>query len=495
MTPYLTALSARVFAMASSLVCGLVALRLYRHLAPEAYGVVLVALTLIGYLPLLDGGFRTTLNRMLLTESRAEERRKLLRFGQVFYSWLGLGVCLLALILMTGYAYTARGRESGQSLAFFMSLGLGGALAVVSSIQAGVLVGLQAQASFFLINALSSWVNLGALWLVLTRGGGVWAFPISTLCSVLCVYPLAIFLIRQREPEVRLFGFQRDPDFWRAFRGLRSDAWHCFRSQVSIVVLYTIDILLVGFLCSAADAAIYGVLSRIFAILRGFLQSMSEISWPMIAQRGSGNQQLNHLLNRMNAWAVGSVTGALCFTLAPFCGWYLTASWMPEEHWVWLMAARFMVTSLAAPAAYLLYGTGDFRAISRYLERELLAGCILAVVLGPLFGVAGIAGAFLLSTGLGTLFPIFQAYVKRTGDSLPATLFETWTRAAAGLTISILCTKLALGLLEGGSQLVLAGAVGCAAGLAACFTWSAVRMLRAGTTTAPTTLLRFMNCI
>src|SRR5206468_2539119 len=110
-------------------------------------------------------------------------------------------------------------------------------------IQAGVLIGLQAQASFFILTAAGAWVSLAGLWLVLTHGGGVWAFPISTACGVLAAYPAALWLIRQRQPTLRFFALECDQDFWSRFKRLRNDAWHCFQSQISIVVLYTIDII------------------------------------------------------------------------------------------------------------------------------------------------------------------------------------------------------------------------------------------------------------
>src|SRR5436305_12713420 len=92
LSSYLKPFSARVVAMASNMVCGLIALRLYGHLAPEAYGVVVVALTAMGYLPLLDGGFRTTLNRAVLAEPDADERGRLLRFGQALNSRQGFAM-------------------------------------------------------------------------------------------------------------------------------------------------------------------------------------------------------------------------------------------------------------------------------------------------------------------------------------------------------------------------------------------------------------------
>lgn len=492
---YLRAWGARVFAMASNLVCGLIALKLYGRLPPEAYGVVVVALTVMGYLPLLDFGFRTTINRAMLAEPAPAERTRLLTFGQVFYGWLGLAVLAGSFLLMSGYSLTPAARSSGQPFAFFATLALAGTLSVIGSTQAGVLVGLQAQAVFFVLTAIGSWVTLGSLWLVLDQGGGVWAFPISTICGVLASYPIALGLVRVREPDARLLTLRADGEFWRYFKRLRADAWHCLQSQLSIVFLYTIDIVLVGILCSPRDAAIYGVLSRMFAIMRGFLQSMSEISWPMIAQRGWGNKALNRVLNRMNAWAVGSVTGAVCVTLAPFCRWFIGEDWAVSPQLVWLMAARFLVTSLAAPAAYLLYGAGDFRSISRYLNRELAAALTLALPLGFQWGAPGIATAFLVSTGFGTFAPIYTAYAAKADETVRGTLWDAWSRAAAGLTISLLCTKLTLGYLASGGQLVLAGVIGLAAGLSACFGWSVLRMRRDDAAVAPNLVMRFMKSI
>src|SRR5262249_34403425 len=156
---------------------------------------------------------------------------------------------------------------------------------------------------------------------------------------------------------------------------------------------------------------------------------------------------------------------------------------------------RFLITTWASPAAYLLYGAGDFRAISRNLNRELVAGVALAFGLGAWFGLPGIATAFLLSTAFGTLYPIFRAYSAQTGYSVAATVTEIWSRGAAGLTISLLCTNLALGYLANGSQLVVAAAAGCLGGLAACLVWSAIRMRREDTTLPPGTVLRLMNSL
>jgi len=59
----------RITATASALIVGVISLRLYRnYLTPEIYGAILIALQIINHLRFLDGGFRSAINRRLLTE-------------------------------------------------------------------------------------------------------------------------------------------------------------------------------------------------------------------------------------------------------------------------------------------------------------------------------------------------------------------------------------------------------------------------------------------
>src|SRR5258708_5985284 len=248
MNPYFfRAVAWRAFSIGSITVAGFLSLRLYsRYLTPEIYGVVLVAMQIMAYLPLLDGGFRTVVNRRILAETNREEKLRVIRFGQIFYSWFALLVILAAALCMVAYSFFLHTTEAGQSAAFFLSLGLASALSVLSSAQMGLLVGLQAQPPFFVLLSLNAGFGVGALWLSLRAGAGVWAFPISSLMPVGGTSPLALCLIRVREPAVRFFRFRVDSEFWKYFSRLKAEAWACFTSQIAIMVLFSVDIVFVG---------------------------------------------------------------------------------------------------------------------------------------------------------------------------------------------------------------------------------------------------------
>ena len=213
---FFNAVAARGFATVVGLVAGALSLWLYqRYLTPETYGVVLVAAQLMAYLPLLDGGFRTTLNRRLLAaEPGADE---LILFGQAVNTWLALLAAGVALVVMGAYAFTPTALLSGQPLSFFLLLGVVAAGVTAGNLQAGLLVGLHAQAELSVLGGVGALVNLGVLWAGLHAGAGVWAFPLGTLAMLVLVWPASLWLIRRRRPGLPVFSLARGAEFWRRF--------------------------------------------------------------------------------------------------------------------------------------------------------------------------------------------------------------------------------------------------------------------------------------
>src|SRR4051794_37074715 len=101
---FFKAVMCRVIATASALVCGLASLKLYSHyLEPEVYGFILVALQILSYLPLLDGGFRTTTNREILSQTESEERMATIHFAQKLYSFVNMVAIAVAWVAMVCY--------------------------------------------------------------------------------------------------------------------------------------------------------------------------------------------------------------------------------------------------------------------------------------------------------------------------------------------------------------------------------------------------------
>jgi O-antigen/teichoic acid export membrane protein len=257
-----------------------------------------------------------------------------------------------------------------------------------------------------------------------------------------------------------------------------------------MMLLFTMDVIIVGVICGPDSAAVYGVLARLFGIVLNFLQAASEAAWPFIA-RGGPKQDFAHVLLRANAWIQSAVMGAMFVTLLPFLKWFMGEIWTASNPVFVLVAIRFFVMGLAAPANYALFGVGAFQKMARYFERELFAGCILSILLGSQFGLVGVAWGFLLATGFGTLLPVYRGFSSVFQSPLVGTVLSVWTRAFVGGAISCLTASILLhSYSAAGPQTVCIGAIAALATIAIAIILSCIRIRFSSTNGAKRMTLR-----
>jgi O-antigen/teichoic acid export membrane protein len=454
-------------------------MKLYgRYLGVEVYGVVVVALQIVGYLPFFDGGFRTATNRQILADPTTERKQSLIHFSRVFSSLLSLALLPVALIIMFGYGLTPKAAQSGQPLSFFLALGVTAAMSFFVWSQISLLIGLGAQSRFYLVNALNSVVMVVTLWVSLRRGAGVWAFPISNLAGLMVCFPVGLGMIRNLAPDVELFCVRIGREFWHQLREMGQAAWPCFRFEVATFLLYTLDIVMVGFICGrASDAAIYGVVIRFLSIARGLLQSVAEVAWPLVTRVNETDYSMARFVMRFNALTIGSAVGAMAFTLGPCLRFYMGPQWTPPNVLVYLLTLRLLVTGIGSGPGYLLLGSGEFKTLARLQQRELGLAIVLGLLLGLKFGSTGIALGFLLATVGGTFAPLFYAYGKSVKQSGGLLMWQSWWRGALACAIS---GSVAALLLPMASSAWRAGAIGITAAAVALVSGLAVSGVRFG---------------
>ncbi|MGC1479950.1 MAG: oligosaccharide flippase family protein [Chthoniobacterales bacterium] len=433
---FVKAAAARLLAVVSGLVGGLVSLKLYGHfLTPSAYGIIAVALQVINYLPMLDGGFRTATNRRLLA-CEPDERQSLVLFAQTVYSWLLLLGLVCGTAAMLGYA-VIRGDQSAWSPQLSLLLGLVGAVSMYAGAQAGLLLGLGSQALLGIVNGIATLTGVAALAGSFSLGLGLWAFPASIACSATMTYSLALLFLQGRGIEIPPLRFKTDTQFWRRFRVIRGEAWGAFRAQVSILFLYSADLIVVSFFCDPAEVAIYGIASRFLTIGRGLLQVLNESAWPFVAAKTVGSDRFHDGLIRVNAWLYGLAGACAAIALPIFISWYVGKAWRPSSSLTWLLVIRFLVVGLANPPGYYLFGRGKFSRIAVLTERELFLSVAFGLVLGPLWAANGVALAFLIGTTAGTLFPYWNAFAQEREQGVAGLLIAVWWRAATTFSLVI----------------------------------------------------------
>ncbi len=443
--------------------------------------MVNVALTLLTYLPLLDGGFRLVVNREMLQASDDVERTRLAGFGQALATRLLLVSMVMGPILTLLYSLAPAAREAGLPTPFYLAMGVVGALTFAAGIQTQALVGLDRQVWMSVIQGGGSVANLGMMVVGARWGWGVWVFPAAQCVVALIQWTAAAVLMRLQLPGVRMFDLGWDS--WRSeFWGRnRAGAWSVFRMQVFIVLLLSLDVLLAGWIVrDATELKLYGLVSRVIGIGRSCLTSLGEALWPRIARRDGRQEDLTRRVLALNAWLFGIAGGVMTGAMPAVLGWYVAEDWVAGPWLNGLLVARFLVIGMSSPATYHLLGAGAYGVLMRAVGAEVVVGVVLGGIGGWIWGTAGVAGGFLASTAVGTFYPLFGTYARSQGVEAGAVWWfcRVWLRALAAAAAGYVAARWVQGMgVQGPMTLLGAVAAGVAAfGVVAA--WTAIGVVR-----------------
>jgi O-antigen/teichoic acid export membrane protein len=409
-------LIANLFGVATAFI----SIRLYNlYVTKEIYGTILVGLQIIGYLPLMSGGFRMALNQQTLAEPGAGDKQDIARFGQTLQSYFFIVVMLGGMLGMTAYGELPKQRATDIPLLVFISAGAAAALTFQAGSQLALLVAFGEQVTSSLLQGVWGILTMTVLWISFALGSGVWAFPLSNgVSALLIIIAVRIALLRAKK-DVPLFVWHREGDFIARFKGVWKAALDSLSNQVATVLVFTLDIILVGVLIGPGAAAVYGIVTRVMTISRQVLQSLSEASWPRLAQEQDSQRRAQTMrkVDRINAWFVGCWYGAMAITLLPFLGWLVKPDWVAAPLLTGIIIARSFLISLCIAHAYGLLSAGRFRDLARVNQQEALVGLIAGGILSWTSGVTGTAIGFLIATLSAQSWQMTYRYFRFVNDT------------------------------------------------------------------------------
>jgi len=371
-----------------------------RYVTKEIYGTILVGLQIIGYIQLMSGGFRMALNQQTLAEPDAAGKQAIARFGQTLQSYFFIVVMLGGMLGMTAYGQLPKSRATDIPLLVFVSAGAAAALTFQAGSQLALLVAFGEQVISSILQGIWGILTMAVLWTSFALGAGVWAFPLSNGIGALLVIILIRIALYRTNNDVPLFVWHRESDFMGRLKGIWKTAFDSLYNQVATVLVFTLDIILVGILVGPGAAAVYGIVTRITGISRQVLQSLSEAAWPRLAQEKDSQRraQIMRKVDRLNAWLIGCWYGALAMTLLPFLGWLVKPDWVAGPLLAGLILTRSFIISLSSAHSYGLLSAGRFRELAQVNQQEVIIGLVGGGILSWTFGVIGTASAFLVAT-------------------------------------------------------------------------------------------------
>ncbi len=405
----------RAVLMALSLLISFVSLKLYSsYLTKDIYGTILVASQFMLYLPLFSGGFGMVLFQQMLAAKEQDTTQQLAIYCQVLNSYVCLLALTAALILMAIYSQTSMARHSGLPAGLFLAIALAFMVSFHAGTQFAVLTGLGRQTYSIILSGIGNITAFVILWLGFRAGLGPWAMPFATAAGVVILIPIARILQLRLLPSLPYLSLRRPPGFWNLLNKILPSAMNWLQSQFIIMLLFTVDMMLMGFIYGAAAAALYGIVARVMALSRQVINTLSESMWPnLAAARDSGKKtELMRKVDRLNAWLTGGWFGAIAATLQPFLVWFMKADWVAGSIIIYVAVGRSVVSSLSSPHGYGLLGTGQFRDLAKVVRTELITMAIFVVVLTRFLGPVSIPLASLLGTLGGSFWYMTYMYFK-----------------------------------------------------------------------------------
>lgn len=244
--------------------------------------------------------------------------------------------------------------------------------------------------------------------ILIPRGGGLVLLAALTLGVTLVRLGLPLFWLRREFPQLRL---RRDYVTRARVRELASVSWSNFLVHVANKVVFSTDIVVVGIVLGAREAAIYAIASRLFQLAFGLASVLTALLYPAFAEyEGAGDEarQRRLLLSGLRGGSAAALVLALPLLLIPE---HLLTGWLGDgyEDSAPVLALLAVVILIHQPIWLLtqyLVARGRQREIARLLVAAAGANVVLSIVLATTVGTWGVALATLLADAAVLAFAV-----------------------------------------------------------------------------------------
>lgn len=253
-----------------------------------------------------------------------------------------------------------------------------------------------------------------------------YAYLAGTLCSI----ALTMGVLRWAFPmsSGTGYGTARDPAVGRAWIGA---ALPMMLANGFLVLLYSVDTLMLGWLADTTEAGYYSIASKVALLVLFAMNSAQSIAAPMLsAAHVSGRTgdfaQVIRYMNLFGA-AVALPLAILAATMAPWLLGLLGPGFASAAVCLQLLALMQMINVLTGPVGTVLTMTGHQRSLVGLLAFGLCVNVLLNIAWIPDHGASGAALAALVSHSAWNLVGVA---IVRSRIGVDCSIVSAWRRAA-----------------------------------------------------------------
>jgi O-antigen/teichoic acid export membrane protein len=264
--------------------------------------------------------------------------------------------------------------------------------------------------------------------LLIPRGGGLVLLGLLTIPVTVLRLGLPLVWLRSELPELRL---GRAYVTRERMRELVSVSWSNFLVHVASKVVFSTDVVVVGIVLGAHEAAIYAIASRLFQLAFGLASVVTSLLYPAFAEyEGSGEKERQRrlLLAGLRGGSAAALVLALPLLIIPE---NLVTAWVGDAYAasapvLALLAVVILVHQPVWMLTQYLIALGRQREIARLLIVAAVGNLVLSIALAFTVGTWGVALASLLAdvAALAVAIPLSVAPAAgvRVGELVRALL-------------------------------------------------------------------------
>lgn len=370
---------------------------LLHHLGRSAFGVWVLASTVVAYLELFELGFGGATTKLIAEDAHVRPEQAIRMLNTTFFVLLPLGVialgvgAVIAVLFPTAVHVSSVLRPQVFPVVFILGVAL--AVSIPGDTIGGSLIGYQRFDLLSLSNSLMvGSISLASV-LIVINGGGIVPLAIASTTISVAFQFVRWAIVRHIVPGARIRPRLVDRLQLRAAANI--SGWFLFYAVLQ-ATLQACDVLVVGIVLGVRPAAVYAVGAKLAKAANQGLDSLATVFFPY-ASATARNKEPGALKDVVVDSArvtllVGALLTLLLVTLSgPGIRAWVGTGYDTSAHVLIILAIAVGLASPVRSLSNVLLGSGSLREVCAVSSVEVACNFVLSVTLAHVIGPIGVA--------------------------------------------------------------------------------------------------------
>lgn len=386
---------------------------LLKHLGRSAFGVWILASSIVTYLQLFAAGFGGATTRLVAEDAAVRPEVAVRTLNTTFFVLVPLAALALVAGVVIAFLFPSMFHVTPalhtDVVIAVAVLAVAMAAALPCDTFGGALLGHQRFDLLSISNALLVATTTAASIVIVVNGGGIVPLAVATTLISLSFHVVRYAMLRHIEPSTRLS--RRLVDRVQLRRAARLSGWFLVLAVLTAVYNTLCDVLIVGIVAGVRAAAVYAVGSRLAKAAMQALDSLAQVFFPHAAHtaRNESRDALAGItIDGTRVTLLGGTMAALVFVVlaAPGIRAWVGPGYRTSAQVLVVLAVAMALGSPFRALANIMTGAGDLRSLTFVRAGEvavnLAVSVVLVIVMGPVGAAWGtLAGVVLFRLPVG----------------------------------------------------------------------------------------------